>query len=1052
MVTPTQVPARLGILRLLLVEDEENDAILIERQIRRGGYDVEVTRVLTAAAMRDQLQGGQWDLVISDFHLPGSSLEETIAAFRADGRDIPFLLVSGTIGDEAAVKAIKMGANDYLLKGALARLVPAIQREIADAHLRQVAREADAALNLARERLLEETSSRARIFEALHRVAVGVAGLVDMQKVAELTVKEAATLVGADGAILRWYDVESEMLHLLAASGAGGWELAPDVITGELGGAFLNAEATVINDYRSRPGADPAAIRAGVTAMAAVALSVRDRPAGTLAVFARGGDGFSAADLDALGLLGAQVAPALGAGRLHLALQASEQRFKTAFEHSPTGLAISGAGGRYLAVSPALCEMLGYSETELLGLDYFTLTHPDDRPLSRERTGQLSEGKLDGYRVTKRYLHRDGRTVWVELSVAVVRDAAGAVVQLISQAQDITERKQAQDNLTESLAMLEAAQEIGDIGTFVSWLAPERAGLNECSKGCLRIYGRDEAGFDGETFVQSIHPDDAERVRAAKLEALEAGSIYDSRHRIIRPDGAIRWIHERAVNERDAAGVPVRLVGVMRDVTEETLAADALRASEARNAAVIEAAVDCLIVTDTDSKITGFNPAAERLFGYRRLDVLGRNLTGLIVPERFQGAHRAALRAHLANGDRHYLDRRIEMILHRADGSELSAEVSISRFEVDGAPNFSASIRDLTDRDQVIAGRERLADVLNNTPVMLYAYDSIGVVTLAAGRATISLLGVEPGAALGLNAFDLLNDVPEALEHLKRGLAGESFAGTVELASLGIWIESRYSPILDADGRVLGMTGMAIDISDRVKGNQAREESDAKSRLVAVVNHEVRTPLNSILGFTELLLNEGAGPLTDKQKRYAINVEAAGRHLLALVNDSLDLSRIAAGKMDMEIFDLELAPIVDQAAGQIQPLVDSRGLEIRVDAGGRHWVRADRRRLLQVLWNLLSNAIRHTPTGGVITISARLIGTMAEISVKDTGIGIPANQLERIFEEYAQVEGQADGTGLGLPVSRRLAKLMDGDIQVMSEVGVGSTFTITLPRGHTSTA
>jgi signal transduction histidine kinase len=105
-----------------------------------------------------------------------------------------------------------------------------------------------------------------------------------------------------------------------------------------------------------------------------------------------------------------------------------------------------------------------------------------------------------------------------------------------------------------------------------------------------------------------------------------------------------------------------------------------------------------------------------------------------------------------------------------------------------------------------------------------------------------------------------------------------------------------------------------------------------------------------------------------------------------------------------------------------------------------------------VLWNLLSNAIRHTPTGGVITISARVAGAIAEISVKDTGIGIPADQLDRIFEEYAQVEGQADGTGLGLPVSRRLAKLMDGDLQVVSEVGVGSTFTITLPRGHTSTA
>ena len=1046
----TVVPASLGALRLLLVEDEENDAFLIERQIRRGGYDVEVTRVTTAGEMRDRLHEAEWDVVISDFHLPGSSLEETLAVFRADGRDIPFLLVSGTIGDEAAVKAIKMGANDYVLKGALARLVPAIKREREDARLRHVAREADTALNLARERLLDETSTRVRVFEALHRVAVGVAGLVDMQKVAELTVREAATLVGADGAILRWYDVDTEMLHLLAATGADSWDVALDVSPGEMAGAFLRAEATVINDYQGRPAPYRAAVGGDVTAIAVVPLSVRDRPAGTLAVFARGSHAFSAAHLEALGLLGAQVAPALGAGRLHLALQASEQRFKTAFEQSPTGLAISGADGRYLAVTPALCEMLGYTEAELLGLDYFALTHPDDRALSRERAEQLRDGKLDAYRITKRYLHRNGRSVWVELSVAAVRDEAGAILQLMSQAQDITERKLAQDSLTESVAMLEAAQEIGDIGTFVSWLAPERAGKDECSKGCLRIFGRDEAAFDSETFEQSIHPDDVERVRASKREAVETGSTYDSRHRIIRPDGAIRWIHERAVAERDADGAPLRLVGVLRDVTDETLAGDALRASEARNAAVIEAAVDGLVITDAESNVTGFNPAAERLFGYQREEALGRNLRSLVVPKRFQAAHLSALLAHLETGDRHYLDRRIEMILHRADGSELPAEVSISRFEVDGLPNFSASIRDLSDRDQLLASRERLAQVINNTPVMLFAFDSDGTITLAEGRA-IALMGVEPGSVVGANVFELAGAIPEAVDHLKRGLAGESFAGPIHLPALGVWLEARYDPIRDETGQVIGMAGLATDISDRVKGAVAREESDAKSRLVAVVNHEVRTPLNSILGFTELLLAEGAGPLNDKQKRYAVNVEAAGRHLLALVNDSLDLSRIAAGKMDMEIFELELAPILDMAAGQIQPLVDSRGLEIRVDAGGRHWVKADRRRLLQVLWNLLSNAIRHTPTGGVITISARVAGPMAEISVRDTGIGIPPKELERIFEEYVQVEGQADGTGLGLPVSRRLAKLMDGDLHVVSEVGVGSTFTITLPRGHTST-
>ncbi|HEY8679666.1 MAG TPA: PAS domain S-box protein, partial [Candidatus Dormibacteraeota bacterium] len=406
----------------MLVEDSENDAFLIEREIRRGGYDVEVTRVTTALEMRGQLESCDWDLVISDYHLPGSSLAETLATCRADGRDIPFLLVSGTVGDEAAVAAMKGGVHDYVHKDSLTRLVPVIELELGEARLRKTAREADAELELARS-----------------------------------------------------------------------------------------------------------------------------------------------------------------------ALEASEQRFKTAFEYSPTGLAISGADGRYLAVSPPLCEMLGYSEAELLNLDYFTVTHPDDRPLGRERARQLQAGECHGYRITKRYLHRDGRTVWADLSVTAVRDETGAVVQLISQAQDITASKLAQEKLAESLSLLEAAQEIGDIGTFVAWRTPEKVGQDEWSRACLRIYGYDELTFDGSaaSFWRRVHPDDLEKVQAAQDEADRAGKTYDMRHRIVRPDGEVRWVHERAQVERDAVGTPIRYIGVTRDVTEEKLAEDSLRASEARNAAVI---------------------------------------------------------------------------------------------------------------------------------------------------------------------------------------------------------------------------------------------------------------------------------------------------------------------------------------------------------------------------------------------------------------------------------------------------------------------------------
>ena len=1051
---------KLGTLRLLLVEDSEDDAVLIEHQIVRGGFELELTRVTTAAAMREQLGGREWDIVISDYNLPGSSGDEVLAALHADGRDIPFLLISGEVSEEIAVAAMRAGASDYLFKDRLGRLVPAIRRELAEAGHRKAARTAAEELELARARLLAEVTSRAHDFETLHRMAVGTAGMLDLGEVAKLTVEQAAALVGADGAILRWYDGERDVLKLLALCGVKGWEVREDVPSREMGDDYLRLQPSIIADYEHFEFANADAVRAGVGSLAVIPLSVGDRAAGALAVFSYRDSAFTAPDVEILRLLGAQAAPAIEAGRLDLelkrsvlSLQASELRFKTAFEFSPTGLAVSSGDGCYLAVSPALCAMLGYSESELLSRSYFDVTHPDDIPVARERARQLEEGELNGYRVTKRYQHRDGRTVWAELSLTAVRDEAGAVLQLISQSQDITERKQAQDQLAESLSFLEDAQEIGDIGTFVAWRLPEKAGQDEWSKPALRIFGYDETTFDGttEAFWRRVHPEDVDKVRAAQDAADRAGTTYDMRHRIVRPDGKVRWVHERARAEHDSEGTLTRYVGVTRDVTEEKLAEDLLRASEARNAAVIEAAPDGVVVTDADLKITAFNPAAERIFGLPKALALGRDLVLLIVPKRFQAAHRESRRKILDLDDDGRLGRRIELILKRADGTELSAEICVSRFEIDGSTSFSSSIRDLSDRDQLATSQERLADVINNTPVMLFAYDKEGVITLAEGRATLGLLGVEPSAAIGLNIREVMKNSPEALDHIRRGMAGETFAGIIELPTLGIWVEARYAPTLAADGTVIGMTGIATDISDRVKGQLARDESDAKSRLVAVVNHEVRTPLNSILGFTELLLSDRVGPLNEKQRRYASNVEAAGRHLLALVNDSLDLSRIAAGKMDMEIFELELAPILDQAAGQIQPLVDSRGLEIRVDAGGRPWVKADRRRLLQVLWNLLSNAIRHTPTGGVITISARATKTTVEISVRDTGIGIAADQIERIFEEYAQVEGQADGTGLGLPVSRRLSKLMDGDIKVVSEVGAGSTFTMTLPRGHTST-
>ena len=240
------------------------------------------------------------------------------------------------------------------------------------------------------------------------------------------------------------------------------------------------------------------------------------------------------------------------------------------------------------------------------------------------------------------------------------------------------------------------------------------------------------------------------------------------------------------------------------------------------------------------------------------------------------------------------------------------------------------------------------------------------------------------------------------------------------------------------------------DLSERDQAVTAIRESEAKSRFLASMSHELRTPLNSILGFAQLLDSAGTGRLNERQQRYVGHIESSGRHLLALITDVLDLSKVAAGQMEVDIEDVELVPLVQQAVARVGPLADVRPLEIVVDPAPSLWVRADRRRLLQVLLNLLSNAIKFTPAGGLVKVSMARSGTEIEIAVLDTGIGIAADRCEWIFEEFTQVQAGAldnqEGTGLGLALSRRLLTLMDGTISLRSEAGRGSVFTVCLPR------
>src|SRR2546425_5694356 len=233
------------------------------------------------------------------------------------------------------------------------------------------------------------------------------------------------------------------------------------------------------------------------------------------------------------------------------------------------------------------------------------------------------------------------------------------------------------------------------------------------------------------------------------------------------------------------------------------------------------------------------------------------------------------------------------------------------------------------------------------------------------------------------------------------------------------------------------------------KNRQLEIASQHKSEFLANMSHELRTPLNAIIGFSEVLSERMFGELNEKQEEYLKDIYASGTHLLSLINDILDLSKIEAGRMELELTDFHLPTALDNALMLVRERAGRRSITLQTSVDERlGQIQADERKIRQVILNLLSNAIKFTPEGGRIDVGAVLKDGSVEISVSDTGIGIAPDDQEAVFEEFRQVgtaDKKAEGTGLGLTLCRKFIELHGGRIWVKSQVGASSAFTFTIP-------
>ena len=334
--------------------------------------------------------------------------------------------------------------------------------------------------------------------------------------------------------------------------------------------------------------------------------------------------------------------------------------------------------------------------------------------------------------------------------------------------------------------------------------------------------------------------------------------------------------------------------------------------------------------------------------------------------------------------------------------------------------------------------------VLETAPVLLFVIDGTGRITFLEAQRTV--LGIDPAAAVGRQADECFQQAPEILARLRAAEGGEPFSGVIEIAQSGAFIDLTCHPLRGPDGGVTGVSGVMLDATERIRSDEVRRRAEAKSLLIATMNHEARTPLNAILGFTELLGSGRQGELNEGQRRYVANIDSAGRQLLSLVSDALDLSRIESGAMVLSPANLRTAAVLGAVIEQVDPFASASAVSLHASCPPDLTVYADRTRLLQVLWSLASNAIRFTPHGGRVSLAAHAVGKFTHIDVADSGRGIPADRLSRIYLEFSSDASPGEPAGLGLSLTRQLVALMGGRVSVRSRLGTGTTFSLQLPR------
>ncbi len=724
-------------------------------------------------------------------------------------------------------------------------------------------------------------------------------------------------------------------------------------------------------------------------------------------------------------------------------------------------MVIANADYRFIEVNQAFCEFLGYTREELLKKTILEVTYKEDVGTSSEKLKKLFTGTISDFRIEKRYIRKDGEIVWgVVTSSQSQKDDEGKALLTFAVIADITKQKKLEEALKKSESSYHSLVDLSPDGVLL--LDIEKI-IFVNRVGIQMLGAKNEHDLIGKSVFNFVHPENVSEVKEKIERTVVQGRLIPlGREKFMRLDGQVA--------ELEMLSTPILFGGakvaqvVLHDVTDRIEVErkakqdfSALKDSEEKlrrekefSELLINSLPGIYYLFDSEGHYVRWNQNLIKVGGYSVEEMLK------LSPVDFFTAEEKPKIAEKIKETFTIGYSEVEANLVTKGGNKIPFYFNGARIVVDGEPMVSGMGIDITDRKkaelELVEGRARLEAILEGIGEGVFVVDELGRVILF-NRAAARITGYTFGDVVSKNYWEVFHFSTEGLTQAKNDFVRQALSNKqlVEAANLifsrgniKVPVSANAAPVFGREKNLLGIVVVFRDVSAQREVERIRDE------FMMIASHELRAPMTAIKWLVSMVLEGSYGPIDEGMKTPLVGVADSTGRLIHLVNDLISVTRIEGGELKYSFADIDIKKLVDSLVITFASEAMGKGVALRAEITPGLMVQVDSDRTEQVLANLIDNAIKFNREGGEVILTAQKHDDFVEIKMADTGVGIPDHFRDKLFTKFSQIinkkEGRPGGTGLGLFISRELARGMGGELTLTeSEMGRGSSFVLSLP-------